>query len=117
MTTDFEALATRVEADDKCPFFLGKAWEALGEPDSDDFDFAIDGSLDAALALHEAVLPSHFKPNLTLTNEHGWYVTIWRGEYRNNIYHTVGHSLNTNPAAAWVAAILRAVGAKENEDA
>ena len=66
---------------------------------------ALNGSLDAAKALHDAVLP-------------GWWFCFdgnCKGERGNNAI-VAGHGLwkscsgsASNPAAAWVAAILRAV--------
>lgn len=79
-------------------------FDLLGVPSTCFID-VLDGSLDAANALHDAVLPGC-----------EWNVYLDEGVYGVNIYTPQGDgetfSLECgqapNPAAAWVAAILRA---------
>ena len=68
---------------------------------------AYQGSLDAALALHNAVLPGWFWSRqgfvMQVTNDHtGWGNGIY-GRARND----------DNPARAWLLAVLRALIAQE----
>ena len=105
--TDLLKLAERVEAGECDLDFCQKTlWEALGcGPINLLLHCALqDGSLNAAKSLHAAVLP-------------GWE---WGIEYddeeqcayvRKDTLH-IGHS--SNPATAWVAAILRAKHAEES---
>jgi hypothetical protein len=57
------------------------------------------GSLDAAKALHDAVLP-------------GWHWTIWETAARVDADQEFTE-MNDNPARAWLLAILRALHAQE----
>jgi hypothetical protein len=69
---------------------------------------AYNGSLDAAKALHEAVLP-------------GWGWQIWGGSYATLSYDfdgaeiDVDNSHEDNPARAWLLAILEALIAQGGE--
>lgn len=71
---------------------------------------AYKGSLDAAMALHEAVLPGFFWQRqgfvMIVTNDHtGWGNGIY-GKARDD----------TNPARAWLIAILKALIEKEKNN-
>jgi hypothetical protein len=80
---------------------------------------AFSGSLDAAKALHEAVLPGWDVPSLDQASNlagspWGCEVAWFDGANPNNnrkVYS--GHSFDGNPARAWLLAIVRALIAKE----
>jgi len=65
-------------------------------------EVSLEGSLDAAKTLHDAVLPEELKPRICQTTV-GW-----------TVYMIVGHNgivaagKANHPAAAWIAATLRA---------
>ena len=119
--SDYEALAKRIEAGELCTVIT---WEALGfGGPTDDFNdpiqldrhtnqgiinAALHGSLDAAKALHEAVLP-------------GWcwaimfnHIVTVSPQKAGTVQTMIYQGAATNPAAAWVAAILRAKGASDD---
>ena len=113
---DYEALAKRVEAGEiksasnRDNIELLARFEAIGISEHALLPVfaALNGSLDAAKALHEAVLPRwdwSFK-NPRTCELHG-------PERFNAKHHQFGQC--DNPATAWVAAIIRAKGA-ENEN-
>lgn len=101
-------LAERVEAGERQHALVVEVAAALNKQGMGYTSEAIrDGSLDAAKALHDAVLP-------------GWdyCIACVDGEYDVSLgpqetFNTWGESKAPTPAAAWVAAILRAVDAKE----
>lgn len=100
--TDLIKLAERVEAEDTLTYSdvltpLGIDWAAWAENKNSPVI-----SLDAAKALHDAVLPGWLygivqKPN--------WCEV---GVYKDNGYTDIQRGQSPTPAAAWVAAILRA---------
>jgi hypothetical protein len=65
---------------------------------------ALDGSLDAARALHEAVLPP----------DHQWVVGSMRDGKRSLTFSGAGDE--PNPARAWLLAILKALAAQGGRD-
>lgn len=73
---------------------------------------AFDGSLDAALALHEAVLPG-WEWGVTCNKEQSGgpaaFVAEW-GDYQNGFEAT-----NDTPARAWLIVILKALIAMETD--
>jgi hypothetical protein len=73
----------------------------------------MEGSLDAAKALHEAVLPDFILGKLAQRGE-TWVaiVTAWREDHptQKRIYGTANAD---NPARAWLLAILKALIAQE----
>jgi hypothetical protein len=77
------------------------------------FDSIMDcGSLDAAKALHDAVLPG-WMPSVAQNVHHGhWFATVMRAENGSIVNdETAGHA--TCPARAWLIAILEALIAQE----
>ena len=74
------------------------------------------GSLDAAKALHEAVLPG-WAPSLGQNVHHKhWFATVMRAENGTIVNdESSGHA--TCPARAWLLAILEALIAQEQEPA
>lgn len=123
MTTkqDLLALAERVEKGDKIN--LGE-WKEIFYASKDGviilgllpwvsyeatstFYSAIKGSLDAAKALHDAVLPGwgYCISDPISAGEDSFYVEVFQ-PHRVSGCRTCGRA--TSPAAAWVAAILRA---------
>ena len=68
---------------------------------------AFHGSLDAAKALHEAVLPGWFAGVSENIHGHGWY-----GWVQTNERHMEARS--NQPARAWLLAILKALHAQES---
>lgn len=80
--------------------WCGDISQIVGETCHDHAYRAFQGSLDAAKALHEALLP-------------GWFVDIrWWTAMNGGAIAEVGNSHNgksENPARAWLIAILRAV--------
>ena len=104
-----DALIGAVEAGDRhlCPFW--KVWP----PESKDgrlayiADNAFTGSLDAAKALHEALLPGWF-PGMSKNIHHGhWYA--WVQDKATAHFSAV----EPDPARAWLLAIIRALIAQE----
>ena len=74
------------------PLFKGTQWAIR----------AYEGSLDAAKALHEAVLPDEFVMVAQVAHDPAWQATIW------------GESLYAEtPARAWLLAILKALHSME----
>lgn len=67
---------------------------------------AYHGSLDAAKALHEAVLPGAKSLAVYLHNDDS--PVIWHCDFYSDS-QTVAHAENDNPARAWLTAILRAL--------
>lgn len=101
--TDFNELAERVEAGEA---FSHNFRNIFDEQSSRNAHEALKGSLDAAKALHDAVLPGW-----------GWHIREdGDGCYASCLYPkhnlvTPGSATAKTPAAAWVAAILRAKAA------
>jgi len=103
--TDLLKLAERVEAGELGSQLCWRIAEALGtysDIGRERVEYALDGSLDAAKTLHDAVLPEELKPRICQTTV-GW-----------TVYMIVGHNgivaagKANHPAAAWIAATLRA---------
>ena len=65
------------------------------------------GSLDAAKALHEAVLPGWVAGVSENLHGHGWYG--WAQTHEEHV-----EARNDNPARAWLIAILEALIVKES---
>jgi hypothetical protein len=84
--------------------------DAFGYADAKLAEGAWLGSLDAAKALHEAVLPVESK----------WQLTWADGSYDFAVSHSgmvYGTYITDNPARAWLIAILKALMACENTNA
>ena len=110
MTTKTEllALAERVEAwGGTEPVFLEDDCRCFGKQYEDQwFAAVLSDSLDAAKALHDALLP---KDRCVLLEQNFFSWTCHITEYRDEGPACVGQGTSlTSPAAAWVAAILRA---------
>ena len=103
--TDLEALIAAVDAGLSWPAD-SEQWDTIGVDGMDAAD-AYNGSLDAALRLHEALLPGW---ELTHMGQHeaGWMVAVAR--LGPPTRHEGGHP--TTPARAWLLAILRVLKAK-----
>ena len=74
---------------------------------------AYNGSLDAALRLHEALLPGWVVENLgnaVIDGTGGWNVRIVSPDYLETYLHATANA--GTPARAWLLAILRALKAK-----
>ena len=86
---------------------------------------AYNGSLDAAKALHEAVLPNMPVSIVDMTHNylggHGWKVSVnwphieWKRTFTANGPFSY-KATNKDPARAWLLAILEALIAKEETD-
>jgi hypothetical protein len=74
-----------------------------------DADSAYHGSLDAALALHEAVLPGCQFHIATEANGEGFVAEIF--DCKRDRF--IAHACTDRPARAWLLAILRALIAQE----
>jgi len=80
---------------------------------------AQDGSLDAAKALHEALLPGWRVGNISQSysaedeTESDWTVWLTAPDYLTSCKQANGRS--SNPARAWLLAILRAKEAEDGE--
>lgn len=82
----------------------GRAWDAYK------------GSLDAAKALHEAVLPTYIVDELSQNSRSmGWHVLIASEQGRYIYSHDKGTPFMDNPARSWLAAIIRALIAEAGE--
>ena len=88
------------------------AFKALRDPDYAAWAVkAHKGSLDAAKALHEAVLPG-WSPSVGQNVHHGyWFATVMRAENGTIAADTTG--TGPCPARAWLLAILRALHSME----
>lgn len=81
-------------------------------------ELAYFGSLDAALRLHEALLPGWVVNSLDQASNlagdpWGCEVAWFEGSNPNNNRRAYsGHNFDKNPARAWLLAILRAIKAK-----
>ncbi|MGC1494203.1 MAG: hypothetical protein WA790_00230 [Sulfitobacter sp.] len=74
---------------------------------------AYNGSLDAALALHNAVLDNKWIVfSIDQDSAHHWYVTLSDLTGKAEVVHT-GHE--SNLARAWLIAILKALISEEGE--
>ena len=74
------------------------------------------GSLDAAKALHEAVLPTYIVDELSQNSRSmGWHVLICSEQGRYIYSHVKGTPFMDNPARAWLMAIIRALIAEAGE--
>lgn len=105
--TDRDALARMIEAvETGTPVGIGIWTGALGSAHYTLGTMAAGGSLDAAMALHEALFP-------------GWIwnivsdsATIWQGPPADPMEGVQEAYVDGNPARAWLLAILRAVEAR-----
>ena len=103
--TDLLKLAERVEAGETSVVLQYALTREFGN-ESDLIESAINGSLDAAKTLHDAVLPgwiytiNWYRPTMKLSAE--VYVAETGGTEKDF------RGASETPAAAWVAAILRA---------
>lgn len=101
----FEELAKRVEAGE-----INRIVDfGLGEDTHHQVRCALKGSLDAAKALHEAVLPG-YEVLIHIDKDNDCSVAVGR-PMPNNPDWIATHT----PAAAWVAAILRAKGSTNEQ--
>ena len=103
-TAALQTLLERVDAgDDQAPFW--KVW--LPENEDGPLAFvaqrAFNGSLDAAKALHEAVLPGWF-PGVSQNIHSG----EWLAWVQDKVTHHFSRS-GADPARSWLIAILRAL--------
>lgn len=73
---------------------------------------AHDGSLDAAKALHEALLPGKRVQTFYQANDGTWCITLVD---RDTNYNAVS-AISDNPARAWLLAILRALASMQEGD-
>jgi len=119
MTNKYEELAKRVEAGEICGLGFSDAanlCKYLGIPVFNDYlnNALEEGSLDAAKALHEAVLPGWVWTLRPVVHTGGpwWVCDVAKmfGEWPEPVNVANGMSHASTPAAAWVAAILRAKG-------
>jgi hypothetical protein len=102
-------LLAKVEASSN-QWSANEIFEAIGRHKQKHFNAAFHGSLDAAKALHEAVLPVESK----------WQLTWADGSYDFAVSHSgmvYGTYITDNPARAWLIAILKALIACENTNA
>ena len=74
---------------------------------------AYKGSLDAAKALHEAVLPGWFIRSLVQRGEEIWKVVIWP-DFSIVGIEDMKAGTSSNPARAWLIVILEALIAQED---
>jgi hypothetical protein len=72
---------------------------------------AYHGSLDAAKALHDAVLPGWHFNVATEANRQGFYATVIPKQWGKSFV-----ACSENPARAWLLAILNALIEQENND-
>jgi len=122
MTTGTTALRALIEAVEAGKRGLGLNTAAVFGDNQTAMDAvdAFDGSLDAAKALHDALLPGWRVENVSQHDNGAWWVSLHRpvqGDDLGNITlpgATVAVFDNPNPARAWLLAILKAkLGAAE----
>ena len=107
-------LLAKVEAGDMPPYSVFKEayvkteWQSLPSAHRDDAHNAYNGSLDAAKALHEAVLPD-FGAQVDLSGA-AWVYTPTRNAPPTN---EVRVFIEDKPARVWLIAILKALIAKD----
>ena len=108
--SDLDKLIEAVEAG-SLPTFPETVRAVRGaDADAVDVDMAFNGYLDAALSLHEALLPGwgwETGVNATFTS----IAQVWK-DGRSSAFQGVSEL----PARAWLLAILRAVKAKEGRE-
>lgn len=111
--SDLDKLIAAVEAGRNATWFTIE--QAISRPArSNEVEWAqaaADGDLNAALRLHEALLPGCVVHDLT-QYPHFWHVVL-----NDNTPPHFFHGKADNPARAWLLAILRALQAKEARDA
>lgn len=105
MTTDIRKLIEAVEAGrlSEVPHDLAKMHREMWEP----IVKANSGSLDAAKALHEALLPG-WSPGVS-QNIHSGYWFAWVQTIQDKHFSAT----ESDPARAWLLAILKACEAKQ----
>jgi len=117
MSIKFEELAKRVEAGELTKWHLK---DAFGLPNTADntmmVSCALNGSLDAAKSLHEAVLPDWDADISKQQIGHwstyaGWSVEI--SNWGKDDILGQASAFAKEPGTAWVAAILRAKGSED----
>lgn len=110
--SDLNALAERVEAGASIGDVVNELMVGLGVNDARPIIKAIHNhSLDAAQALHDAVLPGWgWATGYDNVNELH-FCNVWSGKHEN-----MTEAYAPTPAAAWVAAILRAKAQEESDE-
>jgi hypothetical protein len=106
--TALQELLAKVEAGSK-QWTANELWEALKCHKQKQFNAAFHGSLDAAKALHKAVLLGYYVDEMGNNSKSmGWSVRIvnTEGDYQSGIG-------GSNPARAWLIAIIKALIAQE----
>ena len=110
---DLLELAERIEAGEDGRLIHLHIWELLKRPEAIPTPFLT--SLDAAKALHDAVLPKGWRIDIQFCAGRWFVITsndIYLGPAKGWGKQGSGEH-KTNPAAAWVAAILRAKAQEE----
>jgi hypothetical protein len=105
-------LLAKVEAGSK-QWSANDIFEAIGRHKQKHFNAAFHGSIDAAKALHAAVLPGWINVDIIWSSTpltSTWRVTMSDGR-------RVAKASNPDPARAWLIAILKALIAVEDTNA
>ena len=92
-------------------------YKAFGSHRQARFVAAFNGSLDAAKALHEAVLPEWISTHTQLENKE-WICKVVNPkgeEWPKWVSYPSSVAKNSDPARAWLIAILKALIAKEGD--
>ena len=107
--TDLDKLIAAVEAGTAIAGDFRKVWPGYAGSTTVEVQNSArsyDGDMNAALRLHEALLPGWF-PGMSQNINHGhWYAWV---QDENQVHFT---STQPTPARAWLLAILRALKAK-----
>lgn len=76
---------------------------------------AYHGSLDAAKALHDALLPGwSWQHGLAVGGRGSYAATVWLAHENDSLWK-VNFAVSSNPARAWLIAILKAYQTKVNQ--
>jgi hypothetical protein len=114
--------AVEAGAWDALPHYGPEVWQPVeavfGEGNSEPVFLAYGSSLDAARALHEAVLPGWRVQTLHQFESGHWHAAIYEpkgDDWPKWTSYPACEAVNEAPARAWLLAILKALAARETD--